>query len=108
MKDANFSWREFIYSHNSELLGSYGNFINRTLKFIEKYFESEIPTKYLEGEILYNLKELYTTVGNLVESGHMKQALEEIFEYIRSANKFYDDMKPWALRESDIENVKKS
>ncbi|WP_223715427.1 class I tRNA ligase family protein, partial [Streptococcus pneumoniae] len=71
MKDANFSWREFIYSHNSELLGSYGNFINRTLKFIEKYFESEIPTKYLEGEILYNLKELYTTVGNLVESGHM-------------------------------------
>ncbi|VLP10987.1 methionyl-tRNA synthetase [Streptococcus pneumoniae] len=106
MKDANFSWREFIYSHNSELLGSYGNFINRTLKFIEKYFESEIPTKYLEGEILYNLKELYTTVGNLVESGHMKQALEEIFEYIRSANKFYDDMKPWALRESDIEKCK--
>ncbi len=35
-RDTDFSWREFIYSHNSELLGAYGNFVNRTLKFIEK------------------------------------------------------------------------
>lgn len=34
-RDTDFSWREFIYSHNSELLGAYGNFVNRTLKFIE-------------------------------------------------------------------------
>ncbi|MED2973803.1 class I tRNA ligase family protein, partial [Fictibacillus sp. B-59209] len=36
--DTDFSWREFIYSHNGELLGAYGNFVNRTLKFIEKYY----------------------------------------------------------------------
>lgn len=30
-KDADFSWREYINSHNGELLGAYGNFVNRSL-----------------------------------------------------------------------------
>ena len=42
-RDADFSWREFIYSHNSELLGAYGNFVNRTLKFIEKSYDGVVP-----------------------------------------------------------------
>ena len=42
-RDADFSWREFIYSHNSELLGAYGNFVNRTLKFIEKSYAGVVP-----------------------------------------------------------------
>ena len=35
-KDADFSWREYVNSHNGELLGAYGNFVNRTLTFIHK------------------------------------------------------------------------
>ena len=42
-KDADFSWREYVHSHNSELLGAYGNFVNRTLAFIEKYCDGVIP-----------------------------------------------------------------
>ena len=37
-KDADFSWREYVHSHNGELLGAYGNFVNRVLTFIIKYF----------------------------------------------------------------------
>ncbi len=33
-RDSDFSWREFVYSHNSELLGAYGNFVNRTSNLI--------------------------------------------------------------------------
>ena len=42
-KDADFSWREYVHSHNSELLGAYGNFVNRTLAFIEKYCDGVVP-----------------------------------------------------------------
>src|SRR5690606_31893570 len=42
-RDSNFSWEEFINSHNGELLGAYGNFINRTLVFAEKYFAARVP-----------------------------------------------------------------
>ena len=42
-KDADFSWREFVNSHNGELLGAYGNFVNRSLAFIRKYWNGVVP-----------------------------------------------------------------
>ena len=44
-RDTDFSWREFISSHNAELLGAYGNFINRTLKFLEKSYDGQITKR---------------------------------------------------------------
>lgn len=49
-RDTDFSWREFIYSHNSELLGAYGNFVNRILKFIEKYYGGIMPKGSIDVE----------------------------------------------------------
>ena len=42
-KDADFSWKEYVHSHNGELLGVYGNFINRSLTFILKYWNGIVP-----------------------------------------------------------------
>lgn len=45
-KDADFSWREYVNSHNGELLGAYENFINRSLAFIQnanKFFDAKQP-----------------------------------------------------------------
>jgi methionyl-tRNA synthetase len=35
-RDTDFTWREFINSHNGELLGAYGNFVNRSLVLYRK------------------------------------------------------------------------
>ena len=94
-RDTDFSWREFIYSHNGELLGAFGNFVNRTLKFIEKSFDSTVPQSKIDETIQIDTEKIYIEVGNLIEQGHFKQALEGIFEYIRSANRYFDEQKPW-------------
>ncbi|MEK4198076.1 methionine--tRNA ligase [Cytobacillus sp. FSL K6-0265] len=94
-RDADFSWKEFIYSHNSELLGAYGNFVNRTLKFIEKSFAGVITTMDIDEKIKAEMNCLYQEVGNLIEQGSMKQALENIFAYVRKSNKYFDEQKPW-------------
>lgn len=94
-RDTDFSWREFIYSHNGELLGAYGNFVNRTLKFIEKSFKGKIPIGIIDLTIQKQTIELYKQVGNLIENNHFKQALEELFKYIRDANKYFDTQRPW-------------
>jgi methionyl-tRNA synthetase len=93
--DADFSWREFIYSHNSELLGGYGNFINRTLKFIEKYNQGDISIGVIDEAIEGRVKGLFQEVGNLIELGSFKLALEKIFECVREGNKYFDERKPW-------------
>ncbi|MFE8699579.1 methionine--tRNA ligase [Cytobacillus sp. FJAT-54145] len=103
-RDADFSWREFIYSHNSELLGAFGNFVNRTLKFIEKYYDHIIPSALADQTIVTEIYHLYEKTGNLIEKGDGKAALESIFDFIRKANKYFDERKPWIqIKENQAE-----
>ena len=100
-RDTDFSWREFIYSHNSELLGAYGNLINRTLKFIENSFDGKLPENEVNEETQNATELLYKKVGRLIEDGHFKLGLETIFSYIRNANKYFDELKPWFQVKND-------
>ncbi|MBR9673269.1 methionine--tRNA ligase [Bacillus cereus] len=100
-RDTDFSWREFIYSHNSELLGAYGNFVNRTLKFIEKYYGGIVPKGSIEVELKDKVEGLYKYVGEAIEQTKFKVALETIFDAVRFANKYFDEKQPWKQREDD-------
>ncbi len=100
-RDTDFSWREFIYSHNSELLGAYGNFVNRTLKFIEKYYDGIVPKGTINVELKDKVEGLYKNVGEAIEQTKFKVALETIFDAVRFANKYFDERQPWKEREDD-------
>jgi methionyl-tRNA synthetase len=90
-RDADFSWKEFIYSHNSELLEAYGNFVNRTLKFIQKSFDGVIPDKVINSAIQDKVNDLYGEVGRHIENTSFKQGLEKVFELVRFTNKYFDE-----------------
>ena len=94
-RDADFSWREFINNNNGELLGAYGNLVNRTLVFVKKYFNNIIPNGIVNEEIRKNVEQLYKSVGSSIEKGNLKTAIDEVFEFIRSINKYFDEKKPW-------------
>jgi len=100
-RDADFSWREFVNSNNGELLGAFGNFVNRNLVFLEKSFEAKVPNGSMDEDIKRNIKELYTSSGKLIEQGEFKAALEEIFAFIRDANKYFDEKQPWVQVKED-------
>lgn len=100
-KDADFSWTEYVNNHNGELLGAYGNFINRSLAFIQKYFDGIVPEGCLSAEWENRLQTLFDKTGERIEKGNFKDALEGIFEVVRGANKFFDDEEPWKTRTTD-------
>ncbi len=100
-KDADFSWREYVYSHNGELLGGYGNFVNRTLAFIQKYRDGAVPEGAPDEKISEKTRQLYATVGGLIEKGAFKDAISCIFDLVRAANQFFDAGKPWETRLTD-------
>lgn len=94
-RDTDFSWREFIHRHNSELLGDFGNFINRTLVFVEKFFNSKVPEANLCDDICLKIEELYNEVGLKIREAEFKSALERVFIFVRRCNKYFDENKPW-------------
>lgn len=97
-RDTDFSFRELINRHNKELLGTYGNFINRTFVFVDKYYDRKVPSGNLDNDIEKKLGELFISVGEKIEAGNLKTGLEEIFDFLRSANKYFDTRKPWETR----------
>ena len=100
-KDSDFTWRDFISTINNDLVGLYGNFVNRTLSFINKNFQGEIP----EGEISKELKDeifnLYFNVGDKIEEGKFKDGLQYIIKMIKKSNKYFDEEKPWVTFDSN-------
>ena len=103
-RDTDFTWREFINSHNGELLGAYGNFVNRTLAFVYKYFNSIVPEGKPHPEINVKITELYQTAGNLIENGSLKEAIDTVFEFVRFGNKYFDTERPWETRTVNNKN----
>lgn len=47
------------------------------------------------------MKELFPIVGKRIECGAFKDALGEIFDFVRAANKFFDTEQPWVTRSTD-------
>lgn len=107
-RDTDFSWREFILSHNGELLGAFGNFVNRSLVFVNKYFDSKVPQSNMDQIMKKRIEELYDKVGRFIEEGHMKEGLETIFSFVRSANKYFDERKPWVQVKADPSDCKET
>lgn len=105
-KDADFSWTEYVNNHNGELLGAYGNFINRSLVFISKYFDGIVPKGILSEEWKGIIRKLYEDTGSRIEKGCFKDAIEGIFDVVRKANKFFDEEKPWKTRIDDEETCR--
>ncbi len=106
-KDFNFTWEGFINSHNGELLGKWGNFVNRTLQFINKSFDGKLSNTEIDSEIESKLKELYVTVGSDIDNGDIKKGIETIFDFISYSNKYFDENEPWNLAKTDVDKCEK-
>ena len=102
-RDTDFTWKEFVNSHNGELLGAWGNFVNRTLAFVHKYYGGAIPGGELNAEIRKLASELYLRAGKLIENGDLKEAIDSVFEFVRYGNKYFDTEQPWKTRTDNID-----
>ncbi len=102
-KDSNFSYDVLIQLHNKKLVGEYGNFVNRNLAFLVKKFDGLIPYGIIDEEVKKHILNTYKTVGNLIETGNLKNAICKIQELVQFANKYYDDNTPWIYVKKDID-----
>jgi methionyl-tRNA synthetase len=104
-RDADFSWKEFQARHNNELADILGNFINRSLSFLMRHFHGKVPEKYeldpLDQELIQILKKSPIVIGDLLDSFSVRQALKEVMDLARFANKYFNDKKPWVTVKSD-------
>ena len=98
--DSSFLWSEFENNINT-LNDVIGNFIHRSLSFINKQFKSSIPKKSdlddIEKEFIVKLNSISKKVGDLLESFELRRAIREIVAFGREGNVFLNEKAPWHL-----------
>ena len=106
-RDADFSWSEFQARHNNELADVLGNFVNRACTFVHKFFDGVVPETgkldALDRELIDLIAETRDTVGTNLDTFHFKEALRQMMDLARFANKYFNDKAPWKTRNSDPE-----
>jgi methionyl-tRNA synthetase len=99
--DGNFSHEGFIHRVNSDLANDLGNLAQRLLTMIHNYFGGQIGIMGEETNADINLRLEFDTLKEKVkhhfEDYAINKALEEIWIYINSVNKYLAENEPWKL-----------
>lgn len=109
MKDNDFTWKEFQARNNNELADIVGNFVNRAVVLIHKYYEGIIPPQGPLSESDQQLLDVLAAGPGLVAEGlenfKFRQALTEWMNLARAGNKYLADNEPWKLIKTDPKRV---
>ncbi len=94
-KDNNFTWKEFQTKNNSELVGIFGNFINRVTVLIHKYYEGKIPSAPLTNEAVEEIQKAKNEISNYLENFEFRNALTSLMNLARFGNQYLQSREPW-------------
>ncbi len=109
--DADFTWNDFQTRINSELIGNFGNYINRVLLFIDDKFPKGVsfPKNYNkeDSDFLKLAESKFSLVSIAIKSGHFKKGLRHVLELAEYGNRYIDNVKPWESVKNDKEKTEK-
>lgn len=98
-KDTSFTWEIFVEKVNSDLNDTVGNFIHRTLTFIDKNFEGKIPTprelQEYDKKLLNSIGKILEEIDKLFMNFKLQAVTVAIMNFARTANKYINDQEPW-------------
>jgi len=108
-KDNDFTWKEFQTRNNSELVAIYGNFTNRVLSLIDKYYGGKIPNPMAvdesDNEILKEVVFLKNDMESNLNEFKFREALKNLIGIARIGNKHLADNEPWKIKSENPERV---
>ena len=108
-KDNDFTWKDFQTRNNSELVAIYGNFTNRVLSLINKYYDGKIPNPDSRNNadelVLNEVKSLKSKIELSLNEFKFREAIKNLMNIARVGNKHLAETEPWKIKESDPERV---
>jgi methionyl-tRNA synthetase len=103
-------WKGFQESINSELVGIFGNFINRTWVLMHKLCGGKVP-KLHEGiideedkQLVDSIQQAKNKIETLLEGFHFRDALFEVIDLSRKGNQYMQKKEPWIVAKQVAED----
>ena len=103
--DGLISWESIIETINSDLANVYGNLVSRTIAMSNKYFDGVVENpnavEPVDNELISLAENTFAKVRAKMNEYKISDALEEILNLFRRANKYIDETMPWALAKDE-------
>lgn len=97
--DSEFTWSDFQMRCNSELVGKFGNFVNRVLVFSKKHCDLKVPAadciEQIDVEFLNGIKQKINEAEKAYSAFSLRRATQVFMELCALANVYFDAKKPW-------------
>jgi len=105
-RDSDWSWQGYVERNNSELVGNWGNLVNRVLNMTKRYFNGEVPDP---GELTAKDKALLTavdegfdTVAQLYDACKFRAVVQENLRLSSLVNQYLEETSPWTMAKTDM------
>lgn len=102
-KDSEFTWKGFQEAVNSDIVGKFGNFVNRTFVLMHKLCNGKVPPLHadilddIDKNIIKEIENCKATVEALIEQYKFRDALFEVIMLSDAANKYMQKKEPWIV-----------
>lgn len=94
-KDNNFTWKDFQTKNNSELVGIFGNFINRVAVLIHKYYDGIVPQGDVNATELAEINKSAKEISGFLENYEFRNSLTALMNLARFGNQYLQTEEPW-------------
>lgn len=107
-KDNNFTWKDFQTKNNSELVGIFGNFINRVAVLVHKYYDGVIPQGDVNSPELKEINKAAKEISGFLDNYEFRNALSALMNLARFGNQYLQTEEPWKTIKDSPEKAAQS
>jgi methionyl-tRNA synthetase len=99
--DGDFSRTNLLRRYNDDLGNDLGNLLNRVVAMISRYRGGAIPVpgqpSQLEADLQRTAEDAQLAAAAALDRWAIDEALRQIWEFVRRANRYIEETKPWVL-----------
>ena len=111
--DTDFSWTEFVRRNNDELVATYGNLVNRVLRFTYRNFDGQVPVEAAAPEdaevaLLDSARQAMADVDDCLAHTRFRAGISRAFALAQETNRYLDSRAPWQAIKTDRADAARS
>ena len=95
--DSEFTWKDYQSRVNNELVAILGNFVNRVMILMHKYFEGKVlgGSKFTNQSLFDEIGAAYDGVETHLNDFKFRNAISTVMDVARLGNRYLTENEPW-------------
>jgi methionyl-tRNA synthetase len=93
--DFDFTWKDFQEKTNAELIGNLANLVNRTLQFVQRFYDGRLPAGRPDAGFWAEVRAAEERIGVHFERVELRDSFHAAFALSSVGNKRFQDGEPW-------------